>query len=161
MGIVYANNTITVTGGSQDDPYTMADLDADGTVGGYITAGGYGNREYSVSKDLVIGSDAADTFFDLSDSIIKMDAGKYLTVYTTALRGGNMGTTFGDREGASGVTPFTDDTVKESRIANIKKLYMERLFYLDNTTGEWVRTAAVPRIVAVAEDSVIASGPYS
>jgi len=40
MGIVYANETITVTGGSQDDPYTMADLDADGTVGTYITPGG-------------------------------------------------------------------------------------------------------------------------
>ena len=38
MGISYANETITVTGGSQDDPYTMAELDADGTVGGYITA---------------------------------------------------------------------------------------------------------------------------
>ena len=160
MGIVYVSDTITVTGGSQDDPYTMADLNADGTVGQYITPGGYGNKEYAVSKDLVIGSDAADTFFDLSGSIIRMDAGVTLTVYTTALRGGGMGPTFGDREGATGVTPFTDDAVKESRIENIKKLYMERLFYLDNTTGEWVRTASVPRIVAVAEDSVIANGPY-
>ena len=57
MRITYANDTITVTGGSQEDPYTMADLDVDGTVGGYITPGGYGNREYAVSKDLVIGSE--------------------------------------------------------------------------------------------------------
>ncbi|MBN2208724.1 MAG: hypothetical protein JW759_05475 [Candidatus Coatesbacteria bacterium] len=36
--MVCASNTITVTGGSQTDPFTMADLDADGTVGGYVTA---------------------------------------------------------------------------------------------------------------------------
>jgi len=41
MGIEFQNDTIFVTGGSQDDPYTMADLDADGTVGTYITPGGY------------------------------------------------------------------------------------------------------------------------
>ena len=90
-----------------------------------------------------------------------MDAGVTLTVYTTALRGGGMGPTFGDRESGSGLTPFTDDIVKESRIENIKKLYMERVFYLDNTTGEWVRTNAAPRIVGVAEDTEIAAGPYS
>ena len=28
MGIMFQNDTIFVTGGSQDDPYTMADLDA-------------------------------------------------------------------------------------------------------------------------------------
>ena len=56
---------------------------------------------------------------------------------------------------------FTDDAVREARLEHIKKLYLERLFYLDNTTGDWVQTAAVPRIVAVAEDSDIADGPYS
>ena len=161
MGITYASNTITVTGGSQNDPFTMADLDADGTVGQYVTPGGYGLREYAVSKALVIGSDAGDTFFDLSNSIITMNAGVTLTVYTTALRGGGMGPTFADKEGATGITPFVDDAVKESRIENIKKLYLERVFYLDNTTGDWVRTASVPRIVAVVEDSEIASGPYA
>ena len=90
-----------------------------------------------------------------------LDAGVTLTVYTTALRGGRMGATFGDKESRSGVVGFTDDAVKEGRLENIKKLYLERLFYLDNTTGEWVCTAAVPRIVAVAEDSDIADGPYS
>ena len=161
MGITYANETITVTGGSQDDPYTMADLDADGTVGTYITPGGYGNKEYAVSKDLVIGSDAADTFFDISGSIIAMDAGKTLTVYATALRGGGMGPTFGDRESASGALAFTDDAVKEARIENVKKLHLERVYHQDNTTGEWVPTQAKPRIIAVAEDSDIADGPYS
>ncbi|HUT03270.1 MAG TPA: hypothetical protein VM163_05205 [bacterium] len=144
MGIEFLNDTIFVTGGSQDDPYTMADLDADGTVGQYVTPGGYGNREYAVSKDLVIGSTDADTFFDLCGSIIAMDAGVTLTVYTTALRGGRMGATFGDKEGRSGVVGFTDDAVKEARLEHIKKLYLERLFYLDNTTGEWVQTGGRP-----------------
>ena len=72
MGISYdaGTETITVTGGSFEEPYTMAILDADGTVGGYITAGGYGNREYTVSKNLVIGSDEGSTFFDLERSLI-------------------------------------------------------------------------------------------
>ena len=161
MGITYANETITVTGGSQDDPYTMADLDADGTVGTYITPGGYGNKEYAVSKDLVIGSDAADTFFDISGSIIAMDAGVTLTVYTTALRGGGMGPTFGAKASDKGAIPFTDDTVKEARIESIKKLYIERVYYLDNTSGVWTRSSTFPRVVAVAEDSAIAEGPYS
>ena len=39
MGITYADERITGTAGSRDDPYAMADLDADGTVGGYITPG--------------------------------------------------------------------------------------------------------------------------
>ena len=72
-----------------------------------------------------------------------------------------MGATFGAKASDKGVIPFTDDTVKGARIENVKKLYMERVFYLDNTTGEWVRTASVPRIVAVVEDSEIASGPYA
>ncbi|MCD6326786.1 hypothetical protein J7M28_04425 [bacterium] len=45
MGISYSDNTITVTGGSQNEPYTMDDLDNDGTVGTYVTAGGYGNKK--------------------------------------------------------------------------------------------------------------------
>ena len=90
MGITYANDAVTVTGGSQDEPYTMADLDADMTVGGYVTAGGYGSKEYSVSKDLVIGSEDADTFFDPTRSIVKMADGYKLTVYSHALRGGNL-----------------------------------------------------------------------
>ena len=162
MGISYdvGTETITVTGGSQDSPYTMADLDADGTVGQYITPGGYGSREYAVSKDLVIGSEDAETFFDVSSSIIKMNAGKFLTVYTTALRGGAMGATFGEREGASGAAPFLEDTVKAQRIEGIRMLYKERVYYLDNTTGVWVVVGPVPRIVAVAEDGLVAAGPY-
>ncbi|MBN2208425.1 MAG: hypothetical protein JW759_03930 [Candidatus Coatesbacteria bacterium] len=161
MGISYANDTITVTGGSRDDPYTMADLDADGTVGQYITPGGYGNHEYGVSKDLVIGSEDADTFFDLSGSIIKMDAGRYLTVYTTALRGGRMGATFGATESKSGATPFLDEQLTKQRVERVRKLYCERSYQLDNTTGDWIAEGAAPRIIAVAEDDVIAEGPYA
>jgi len=139
----------------------MADLDADGTVGTYITPGGYGNTEYSVSKDLVIGSTDADTFFDISGSIIKMDAAKYLTVYTTALRGGGMGETFGAKASDKGAIPFTVDTVKDARIENIRKPYIERVYYLDNTSGIWTRSSTAPRVVAVAEDATIAEGPYS
>ncbi len=161
MGITYANDTITVTGGSQDDPYTMADLDADGTVGTYITPGGYGNREYAVSKDLVIGSTDADTFFDLSGSIIAMDAGKYLTVYTTALRGGNMGPTFAETVGAMGTVPFTEEKTQKSRLERIRKLYVERIYYLNNTSGAWVQSAAAPRVVAVSTNDEIADAPYA
>ena len=161
MGISFSGDTIFVTGGSQDDPYTMDDLDADGVVGGYITPGGYGDRDFAVSKDLVIGSDDADTFFDLTNSVISMNAGVYLTVYTTALRGGSMGATFGDREGKTGTAAILDETVQKQRIEHVKKMYMERLYVLDNVTGDWALSASLPRIVAVAEDSVIACGPFS
>ena len=161
MGIEFQNDTIFVTGGSQDDPYTMADLDADGTVGTYITPGGYGNREYAVSKDLVIGSTDADTFFDLSGSIIAMDAGVTLTVYTTALRGGNMGPTFAETVSAMGTVPFTEEKAQKSRLERIRKLYIERIHYLDNRTGAWIASAAPPRVVAVSTNDDIADGPYS
>ncbi len=155
MGIVYQNETIIVTGGSQDDPYTMADLDADGIVGTYITPGGYGTKEYSVSKDLVIGSTDADTFFDLSGSIIKMDAGKYLTVYTTALRGGSMGSTFGQRASDGGLVPFISENLTKARIENVRKLYLEKTYHLDNTSGLWVRDGQEPKVVAVAADGEV------
>ena len=161
MGIIYENETIIVTGGSQDDPYTMADLDADGTVGQYVTPGGYGNHEYAVSKDLVIGSEDADTFFDLSGSIIAMDAGGTLTVYTTALRGGRMGATFGATQSSSGVTPFLDEQLTKQRIERVRKLFCERSYQLDNTTGDRIAEGVAPRIIAVAEDDVIADGPYA
>jgi hypothetical protein len=92
MGISYdaGTETITVTGGSFEEPYTMAILDADGTVGGYISAGGYGNREYTVNKNLVIGSADDWTFFDPTRSIVKMADGYNLTVYSHALRGGRL-----------------------------------------------------------------------
>ncbi len=92
MGISYdaGTETITVTGGSFEEPYTVAILDADGTVGGYITAGGYGNREYTVSKNLVIGSEDDWTFFDPTRAIVKMADGYTLTVYSHALRGGKL-----------------------------------------------------------------------
>ena len=161
MGITFANDTIFVTGGSQHDPYTMADLDADGTVGQYVTPGGYGNREYTVTKDLVIGSEDADTFFDLSGSIIKMDAGVTLTVYTTALRGGRMGATFGATQSSSGATPFLDEQLTKQRIERVRKLFCERSYRLDNTTGDWIAEGVAPRIIAVAEDDVMADGPYA
>ena len=133
MGIEFQNDTIFVTGGSQDDPYTMADLDADGTVGTYITPGGYGNHEYAVSKDLVIGSEDADTFFDLTDTIIKMDDGQFLTVYSSALRGGKMGPTWGARFTN---TPLTSEEQMKLRVQNLRKLYIEEELRL-TATGTW------------------------
>ena len=161
MGISYANDTITVTGGSMEDPYTMGDLDGDVTVGQYVTPGGYGNKEYAVSKDLVIGSDSVDTFFDISGSIIKMSAGKLLTIYTTALRGGRMGGTFGANQSSSGVKPFVEETLQKQRIERVRMLYCERVYLLDNSTGEWLAQGAAPHIVAVAEDNLVTDGPYS
>ena len=72
-----------------------------------------------------------------------------------------MGPTFGAKASDKGAIPFTDDTVKEARIESIKKLYIERVYYLDNTSGVWTRSSTFPRVVAVAEDSAIAEGPYS
>ena len=161
MGISYSDDVIYVTGGSQNDPYTMDDLDADGVVGGYITPGGYGNRDFAVSKDLVIGSEDGDTFFDLGNSIVTMDAGVYLTVYTTALRGGSMGPTFGDRESTAGAIAIIDEATCKLKIGHIKKMYLERVYLLDNVTGTWTLAGGSRRVVAVAEDSVVASGPYS
>lgn len=160
-GIFYADDTITVTGGSQDDPFTMDDLDNDGTVGTYVTAGGYGNKKYTVTKDLVIGSDAADTFFDIFGTIIEMAAGSYLTVYTTALRGGRMGPTFGDRASDSGVVPFTTETVQDARLENIRQLYIERAYYLENASGVWTRSSQTPRIVAISANEEVTDGVYS
>ncbi|HUT04153.1 MAG TPA: hypothetical protein VM163_09720 [bacterium] len=155
MGIIYANDTIIVTGGRQDDPYTMADLDADGTVGTYITPGSYGNKEYAVSKDLVIGSTDADTFFDLSGSIIKMDAGVTLTVYTTALRGGNMGPTWGAQFAR---TPLTAEDLVKSRIEGVRKLYIREEYVLDNVTGRWSSPPSYrkPQIVAEVQNGDVA-----
>ena len=157
MGISYSaeTETITVTGGSQDDPYTMQDVDDDPTAGQYVTPGGYGNKEYAVSKHLVIGSDAGDTFFDITDTIIKMDTAWFLTVYSSALRGGKMGATFADRIGSSGSIPLLDETVKEQRIERVRKLYLERTYCLDNMTGGWGPEPAVDKIVAVVKDDVV------
>ena len=94
-------------------------------------------------------------------TIITMDAGKYLTVYTTALRGGGMGPTFGDRAGDEGAVPFIPENIRESRMVNIRLLYLERSFYLDNTSGVWIRTGQSPRIVAVAANDEVTDGPYS
>lgn len=143
MGIVYANDTITVTGGSEADPYTMIDLDNDGTVGQYVTPGGYGNKVYSVSKHLVIGSEDADTFFDLTGTIIQMDDGYYLKVYSSALRGGKMGETWGARFAN---VRLTDEDLMKVRIENVRKLYIEEE-YRFGATGAWSRVKST--IVAV------------
>ncbi|RLC46873.1 MAG: hypothetical protein DRH70_04600 [Candidatus Coatesbacteria bacterium] len=147
MGITFANDTTFVTGGSQDDPYTMADLDADGTVGTYITPGGYGNREYTLSKNLVIGSDEADTFFDLTESIIEMESGRTLTVYSSALRGGAMPP-----------SPHYDPHVavvleeaKESRLENLRSLYVRLVYQFEPESALWEATGF--RVIAVCCDN--------
>jgi len=159
MGISYVNDVITVTGGSDSNPYTMADLVASGTTSSYVSTGGYGGRKYTVNKDLVVGSTLADTYFDITNSIIEMDAGSKLTVYTTALRGQSMGATFGNTAGDSGNVPFTAEAVMKARLENIRQLYIERAYYLDNTAGVWVRPTQVPRIVAVSANEEVTDVP--
>ena len=162
MGITYSDGVITVTGGTQDDPYTMADLEASGTTSSYVSAGGYGGNKYTVTAaDLVIGSTLADTYFDITASIIEMNAGQYLTVYTTALRGGNMGATFGQQASGSGTVPFIDEKTRKARVESIRKLYIERLSVLNNTTGAWMPPGASPKIVAVSADDGVTDGPYN
>ena len=142
MGISYdsGTETITVTGGSWDEPYTMAILDTDGTAGGYITPGGYGNREYTVGKNLVIGSgDGTSTFFDLTRSIIKMADGYTLTVYSHALRGGGLQDTWAAHNLGAAKPPVGDAECKQ-RTENVLIAYVEVKGYLCPSTGELVRT---------------------
>jgi len=124
MGIDYdaGTETITVTGGSFEEPYTMAILDADGTVGGYITPGGYGNREYTVSKHLVIGSEDDWTFFDATRAIVKMADGYTLTVYSHALRGGNLRDSWAARKFGAESGPIDDRDCK-LRTENVIMMY--------------------------------------
>ena len=124
MGISYdaGTQTITVTGGSFEEPYTMAILDADGTVGGYITAGGYGNREYTVSKNLIIGSEDDWTFFDPTRAIVKMADGYTLTVYSHALRGGRLRDSWAARKFGAESGPVEDADCKR-RTENVIMMY--------------------------------------
>ena len=140
MGISYdaGTETITVTGGSFEEPYTMAILDADGTVGGYITAGGYGNREYTVSKNLVIGSEEDWTFFDPTRAIVKMADGYTLTVYSHALRGGRLRDSWAARKFGAESGPVEDADCKR-RTENVIMMYVEVRGYLCPFTGELMR----------------------
>ena len=72
-----------------------------------------------------------------------------------------MGPTFGEMAGAMGTVPFTVEKTQKSRLERIRKLYVERIHYLNNTTGAWVASAAAPRVVAVSTNDEIADGPYS
>ena len=151
MGITLTNFVITVTGGSQSDPYTMADLLASGTTSNQIATGGYGGKKFTVTgADLVIGSTLGDTYFDITSSIIEMDSGQFLTVYTSALRGATMGSTFSARLSDGGLVPFISENLRKSRIENVRRLYLEKMYNLDNTSGLWVRDGREPKIVAVA-----------
>ncbi len=140
MGIDYnaGTETITVTGGSFEEPYTMAILDTDGTVGGYITAGGYGNREYTVSKHLVIGSEDDWTFFDPTRAIVKMADGYTLTVYSHALRGGNLRDSWAARKFGAEKGPIDEQDCK-LRTENIIMMYVEVKGFLCPFTGELMR----------------------
>jgi len=119
MAIIYANDTIMVTGGSASDPYTMADLAASGTSSSYVSTGGYGGMKY-------------DTYFDIFRSMIEMDSGKGLTVYNSALRGGNMGPTWGESASGYGAVPFIDEKTRKARIENVRQLFIERSFVLNS-----------------------------
>ena len=72
-----------------------------------------------------------------------------------------MGPTFGDRAGDSGVLPFTAETVQNARLENIRQLYIERSYYLDNSSGVWTRSSQTPRIVAVSANEEVTDGPYT
>ena len=159
MGITYADNTITVTGGNQLGPYTMADLLASGTTSSYVSTGGYGGKKYTVTKDLVIGSTLADTYFDVTSTIIEMESGNTLTVYTTALRGGDMGSTFGQNASGYGTVPFIDEATRKARLENIRQLYIERSFVLDHSAGSWSKSVPTPKIVAVAANNEVTDVP--
>ncbi|MCD6326785.1 hypothetical protein J7M28_04420 [bacterium] len=108
-----------------------------------------------------MGSEDADTFFDISGCIIAMDAGYYITLYTTALRGGNMGPSFGQQAGGVGTVPFIEENICKSRLEMIRKLYVERIYYLNNTAGKWLASGPAPRIVAVSADGEVTDAPYT
>lgn len=91
MPITYdaPSETISVTGGSWDNPYTAADIASDPTAGTYVSTGGYGNKVYTFSANLVLGSEAEQTFFDIVGSVLKCDSGYSMSIYASAIRGGN------------------------------------------------------------------------
>jgi len=138
MGISYdsGTETITVAGGSWLEPYTMAILNDDATVGGLITAGGYGNREYTVSKNLIIGSDDGNTFFDLSGSVIIAADGYTITCYSHAIRGGRCCTTWAASAFGAEVPVMGDDA--KQRVQNVVRLFLRKRMVMDDSTGDWV-----------------------
>lgn len=146
MGISYFNDVITVTGGCGDTPYSMADLVASGTTSSYVSTGGYGGNKYTVTKELVIGSTLADTCFDLTNSIIEMDAGHTLTVYSSALRGGGMP----DSPQFPINVPVIDETKRKSRLENVTALYTRLIYQFESNSGLW--EAPGFRVVAVQKD---------
>ena len=157
MGIAWdaGTSTATVTGYTWLLPCDMDTIDTDGTVGGNVSKGGYGNHVYTVSMNLVLGSEDDQTFFDLKDSIVEMASGYTLTIYTHALRGP-------ETPGAWASRMFGNwtDVPEDSRklvVTGILQLYTERRFQLDPNTGIWVDrrlvgTAEFPRIIAVTRD---------
>jgi len=153
MGISYdsGTETITVTGGSWDEPYTMAILDTDGTAGGYITPGGYGNREYTVGKNLVIGSDdGTSTFFDPTRAIVKMADGYTLTVYPHALRGGNLRDSNAALQLGAEKPPLGEFQCNY-RIGGVLKMHVEFKGLICPSTGTLVSTIPANVLTASAQ----------
>ena len=145
MGISYSDETITVTGGSESDPYTMADLATSGTTSSYVSTGGYGGKKFTVTKDLVVGSSAADTFFDVTNSIVEMDAGQTLTVFHSALRGGAMPPSYYD----ANVPPITEER-RKARLENLTAMYTRLIYLYESESGLW--EAPGFRVVGVVKD---------
>jgi len=143
MGITYdgSTETIAVTGGSNAEPYTMAKLKSSGTSGGYIATGGFGGNTYTLSANLRVGSEDADTFFDLAGSIAQTNNPYTMKFYATALRGGRTTNSWADRV-FQGVARPSEDACK-MRIVGVVRAYCRRIYHQSPYTGEFVREEAV------------------
>jgi len=141
MGITYdgSTETIAVTGGSNVTPYTMARLKSSGTSGGYIATGGFGGNTYTLSANLRVGSEDADTFFDLAGSIAQTNSPYTMQFYATALRGGRMTNSWADRV-FQGVARPSDDACK---MRGVIRAYCRRIYHQCPYTGEFIREEAI------------------
>ena len=80
-------DTATAKGGSMRDPITLADMDADGTIGGHFSTSGESSKTYTCDCNLIIGASDTDTFFRIQeDETLVFATGKQLTMYLQAFR---------------------------------------------------------------------------
>jgi len=81
------SDTGTATGGSMQDPITLADIDGSVELGGHVAVSGEDNQTYTVDCHLVIGASDTDTFFRIQPGeTLIMDEDKQLILYLQALR---------------------------------------------------------------------------
>ena len=145
--------TITVTGGSWDNPFTAADIASDPTAGAYVSTGGYGDNVYTFSANLVLGSTAGDTFFDIVGSILKCDTGYSMSIYAATLQGGNTDFTWAAKTFGP-CQPVISPEARKMVTSGILKAYVQSIGVQCVTEGH---TVDVGMMGPVTEATALAS----